>query len=173
MLQLGLGLVLMQLTSQNIRAFKKNQGFTLVEVLVAGLILFLTLGAGLRAYEVAMNGSYRAAQHLKMLQVTEFVQAHIHKAINDEVQDAEQTGRQINELAGQTNLMEVAINWQAVLFERGSPPRRYDENIGAEADFEPRFFKFQVTLRLTLNKRAQSFTYTELAWFKQLKVAQS
>lgn len=149
---------------------KKSQGFTLVEVLIAGLILFLTLGAGLRAYEVAMSGSYRAAQHINILQAAEFAQAHIYKAINDEVQDAGQSARQINQLDGKTRLNDVAIEWQAVLFEQGAPPTGFDENSATDVEYEARFFKFRVSFQLTAQARSQTFSYTELAWSKQLQV---
>ena len=140
-----------------------SRGFTLIEVLIAGVILFMALAAGMSAYQTAMGGSQAAAQQVKLMQVSELVQAHIKKAIQDAVSDNGQ-GLAPQQLDGQTALFEVDVNWQASLVEQGSPPARFDESALNDVNYAPRFFQYQVTLQLHHDSRARSFTYRELAW---------
>lgn len=152
------------------RSDQNAQGFTLLEVLIAGLILFITLTAGLGAYQMAMGGSHKAAQQLHLLQVAELAQVHIQKALRDQVISASSTQVAPHTVAGRTQVLNVAVDWSAQLIEQGAPPPQFDESTFADVHYEPRFFKYAIDLNLRTGARQHNFSYIELAWFNQLSI---
>jgi type II secretory pathway pseudopilin PulG len=135
----------------------KQQGFTLIEILVAGTILFIVLVAVSQSYKTSVNNSDRAATVLEnyatVPYLTETIAHYLHQSNPNEV--IEQEGV----------LDERRFSWRAEVAERGRAPERMSADSG---DFETqpeRFYLWNVELTLYVsNERAETFSYQELTW---------
>ena len=74
---------------------KLAQGFTLVEVLVSGFILFLVLAAMTDLYRGAILGSSKAEQSLKISSAVSFVRANLSASLraNPPLQEGKGNGK--------------------------------------------------------------------------------
>lgn len=147
-----------------VRQRRSEQGFTLIEVIVAATILFAAIGTGMLSYQTAMHSSQRAGQLLELLKVTDTAQQHIQKAIRDAVAEG-----QNGPLNGRTQLFNVYIDWQAEPSIMGSPPTRFDPDQLEEVEYATRFYQYQVALTMRNDQVERNFIYLELAWHDDLQ----
>lgn len=146
------------------RSQEHARGFTLVEVLVAAVILFTVLGTAMLAYQTSMHSSERAASLINMLKVAEVSQQHIRKAIRDAVAE----GRQ-DDLDGQTRLFGVDINWRASRIRSESPPEQFDPDMLDDVLYADRYHQYRVWLTLTFGTTERTYEYLEFAWESGLR----
>lgn len=145
------------MTARSVNAshgFKINQGFTLVEILIAMTILFATIVSGLMAYQNALSGSERAGQAMVLLAQVTPVQQHIRQQLMAEPL----------QMSGRGNFGEISFEWHAELDSFKSPPDRFDADTGDFVEEPPRFRLQTVTLTLYNQQRQRSFHYQELTW---------
>lgn len=144
----------------------RSSGFTLIEVLVAAMILFMVVSTALMSYQTALKGSVSAGNFLELAQVIDPARKHIRDQLNDKLNSS-------NELhyEGRFTVAGVEVQWQANRVESAAPPERFDPDELTFSQYKNRFFIYQVDLTLTHQKLSRTFSYDELAWLTQVEVA--
>jgi prepilin-type N-terminal cleavage/methylation domain-containing protein len=147
--------------------FSAKAGFTLIEVLIAAVVLFTVVGTALLTFQVALSGTQKAADRLVMLSALSPIQSHVKTAITDAPkQDLTQA------LSGSNHLLDIRFDWQAQISEAAPPPARFDPESTRFVAFEPRFLLYEVRLQLRYKTAYEELQYTELAILPELKEKQ-
>lgn len=144
-----------------------SKGFTLIEVLVAMVILTLSIAVALNAYQVALEGSRKAAERLSVEKLIPAVRTHVTKALRDKV---EVTASQ--QIEGQTYLGAVDVLWSATKSQSAPPPPKLDPDMGGSINYGDRYYLYEVVVRLEKGKKVVTFNFNEVAWGKSLETEQ-
>lgn len=131
------------------------RGFTLVELLIAGTILFAVITTITDAYRTSLQSSLRAEEAVRMITPLRFIVSDI---ANELQKDAAETRQ------GDGTMLGVSYRYsaQSVLFL--PPASRFDPDTSNFRSYEPRYRLYDVNLTLTYRGRSREFKYQELAW---------
>ncbi|MDA9231726.1 prepilin-type N-terminal cleavage/methylation domain-containing protein [Porticoccaceae bacterium] len=131
---------------------KLAQGFTLVEVLVSGFILFLVLAAMTDLYRGAILGSSKAEQSLKISSAVSFVRANLSASLraNPPLQEGKGNGK----------FGEVYYKWNARRVSVGSAPIALQEDLAREV----RYTLWRVELKFEYMGSIRRFHFSEVTW---------
>ena len=127
---------------------KSQRGFTLLEVLMAGFILFLTIAAMTLVYRGALFSSEKADKFLQMSSVV----MPIRQIISEKLRQADYRDIDI----GDGSYGHVDYSWKATLTYSGKPSRILQEGESSDPDLE--YYLWQVDISLssgTLNRKCQ------------------
>lgn len=137
---------------------KHQGGFTLLEVLVAGFILFLVISTMTMIYRGALLSSNKAERALVITQALPFILDEIRVDIRDiEAND-------VAPKVGEGRVFRAEYNWTAEMLEYTAPPSRFDVDQTRFVDYSARFKLWQVSLTVNTNHTERTFTYRELSW---------
>lgn len=132
---------------------KANKGFTLIEVLIAAIILFSSLAITAQLFSASSLSADKAAAAAKYYQQSELVITTIKSQLRERYKRNKNTDLQGEiEAAGQT------YSWQALKTSSIAPPMDIEDTEPPE----PRFARFLVTVEL-INK-GKSFQFETVAW---------
>jgi prepilin-type N-terminal cleavage/methylation domain-containing protein len=141
----------------------KSGGFTLIEVLIASIILFLFLAIASQSFGQAALSSRKAERSAKVAAMVPLLMENIRQHIVEaKTVDAQQ---------GNGLLFEMGFKWKATLLERKQPPRRFDPDSGEIKDYDERFNLWQVEVTVTdeVNQDgnySKTWRYKEISWHK-------
>ena len=124
------------------------QGFTLLEVLLAGFILFLTLTSLTEVYRGALLSSGKAEQVLSMTGPIPPIRVIITNAL---VEDGLQ--------AGEGTYGDLDYTWSATLAYEGRPSLAVLEETPMA-----RYFLWDIDLKVTKGKLVRRYNFRELSW---------
>lgn len=130
----------------------KQRGFTLLEVLLAGFILFLVLTSMTLVYKGALLSSYKAERSLIMSSAV----LPIRRLISDKIQVSTRSVT----LSGDGSFGAVTYSWQAILAATGRPSEMIMEHNGDEIQY----FLWAVDLRIQQGKMVRSYRFSEISW---------
>lgn len=133
----------------------KAKGFTLIEVLIAGSIMFIVLVMVTDSFLTARNSARHADNIIAMLQPLPLVKADIQ-------QQLQQTPGQ--PATGQGTFGAVTFQWRAEKTAAAAPKPRFELESGTTTLFAERFYLYQVELTLAVADQQKILTYTELIW---------
>lgn len=137
------------------RSIKNQQGFTLIEVLVASFILFLVIAAVTLVYRGALISSHKAERALKFSSLVE----PISENIKLQLQSSTNSERQ-----GQGTMGEINYNWHATqTFQAKSPPSA-DAESGNISQGNKTFRLWDITLNLELKSASRQYHFSEVSW---------
>lgn len=132
-----------------------RKGFTLVEVLIALVIILTVIATSTMVYTNAQRSSMHAENITRILAslpvVLDTVRSQIRK-------------NPTNKISGDGALMGVTYQWEANVIESKPPPPQLIVENDEVVAFSPRFSLYQVTLSLSFGGRLQQYQYEELAW---------
>lgn len=132
-----------------------QKGFTIVEVLIASLIMFMALSSASLIFKNARENSDKALATVAALSplplLLETIQYEIQNNLSEEVQ-------------GEGVLQGISFEWQARQIEYVSPPVRFNVENASVTEFLPRYKVYQVELLLSYRGRRYPLSYQELAW---------
>ncbi len=134
---------------------KRQDGFTLLEVLIAATILFTVLAVATETYRNSLLASGRAEGLVKLLTPLPLVTSSIRNQLRS---------NPIETLSGGSELLGVTYSWEATTARYGSPPRRFDADATDFIDYPPRFRLYDVKLTLQRGSQERTFLYQEVAW---------
>tara|TARA_B110000114_G_scaffold184470_1_gene228231 strand:- start:2 stop:415 length:414 start_codon:yes stop_codon:yes gene_type:complete len=127
---------------------KSQRGFTLLEVLMAGFILFLTIAAMTLVYRGALFSSEKADKFLQMSSAV----MPIRQIISDKLRQADYRDAG----TGDGSYGYVDYSWNATLTYSGKPSRILQEDTGTGQDLEYYLWRVDVSLSSgTLNRKYQ------------------
>ena len=134
----------------------KQQGFTLIEVLIAGVILFSVLVTVSQVYQGANRSSERATAMVTMQGIVPL--------LLDTIRFRLRSAENLEPVNQEGILNGVTFQWQATVVQRGAPPDRIDVEAGEMISFDDKFYLWQVDLTLQLGNTERTFQFQELTW---------
>ena len=132
----------------------RQNGFTLLEVLIAGFILFLTIAAMTMVYRGAMLSSAKAESSLEISAAV--------PSIRQSISSIFQAGDLSGTPAGEGRFGQVGYYWSAKMTYSGQPAEIILEDSGAGEDLV--YFLWQVDLRVTLGSVERTYKFSEISW---------
>jgi len=139
------------------RSNKTQQGFTLLEVLVASVILISSIAAISLAYRGALIASERADKNVQISGVIPVIVSAVAEDLR-----AQDNGQVL--LNGAGSAWGAKYSWKAELSEFKPPPEQFDIDEGKVVSYKPRFRLWAVELNVKFNGVEKYFTYSELSW---------
>ncbi|MEH8015829.1 type II secretion system GspH family protein [Rheinheimera muenzenbergensis] len=133
----------------------KSRGLTLVEVLVAAVILFAALSLSALTIQSLRQNSAQAEKIVKTLQPARMITLSIQQQIRNRPEET---------MSGAGELGEVSYTWQASVISKGSAPQSFDVDTGSVIVPPERFWLYQVELELHYAGRTEQLQFKELAW---------
>ena len=145
--------------AHNIRFIKRNNaGFTLIEVMVAAVILFSVIATVSMVYRGAFLSSEKANNHTNLASVLPSVLA----TIRQEVQEVSRTSE--TDITRRSNAWSVNYQWSAKILKLKAAPEKLDVDTGNFVQPPMKYKLWQVTLTLKLNGITRQYNYNELGW---------
>lgn len=138
----------------------RQRGFTLLEVLVAGILLVIVLGLTTESYGLLQMSSGKAQAALQ----TDRVATLLLQSIKDEIQSSEGQQR-----GGAGQFDGADFQWTATLEEFKAPPSRAVADDQFIATYAPRYMLFRVELALQTPQNRAEYTFKVLAWTKEVR----
>jgi len=136
-------------------SLKKQKAFTLVEVLIASLILFSTLAMVAQIFSASTYSANKAAHAARFYQIHPAAISAIKVALRDQAKQ-----RDIGEFSGELPIFGILYQWQAqrVLFL--SPLKDFDESF----EQRKRFGLFNVEVNASQGSKSQTFQFEVTTW---------
>lgn len=135
----------------------KQQGFTLIEVLVASFILFLVITSVTLIYRNAVLASHKAEKSLELSAHQLFVMDQIRIEVSN--------AGQLEELSGKGSMSEsVTYTWQASVISQSRTPEQYNSSTGELAQGKFLFKYWQITLLMNNDGRQKTYTFHKVSW---------
>ncbi|CCQ10319.1 hypothetical protein PALB_11840 [Pseudoalteromonas luteoviolacea B = ATCC 29581] len=136
----------------------KHSAFTLLEVLIASVILFSAIALMTVIYRGSLNASNTASAHLKLnTPVRSIIQE-----IKSEITNLDPT---VSDVKGNEGVaFGVKYSWSATIAKSGFPPKQFDPDMGSFIDAKNEFRLWNVTLELEYNNKKKVYSYQELGW---------
>lgn len=134
---------------------KKSDGFTLIEVLIAALILFSALALISDIFQSAMTSSSKAVSNSQYYQITpsaiSAIKANLRKQAN---------GKNIQAAEGTVLLFGISYEWKAkrITFT-AAPSSEYDEFTSS-----PRFSIYNVEVVAKQYDKQRNFSFEVATW---------
>ncbi len=152
---------LMSKTNQTLLGtFRKPQlGFTLIEILVASVILFASLALISMIYRGAYLSSEKATQHVNISKVIPAVLSTIEHEIQQHSLTSSAT-----EIMQESRAWDVDYTWQASMIDSKAAPSRYDVDEGKFTKEPEKYKLWQVRLTLTNQGKSKEYTFKEVSW---------
>ena len=136
----------------------KNKGFTLLEVMVASVILFSVIASVSMIYRGAFISSEKANNHVNIVSVLPSVLAQLRYNIRE-------VGNLSTEnLSGNGLAWNVHYIWKASLLSHRSAPRKFDIDEGKFMTPPKRYKLWLVDLTLEFNGIQKHYQFKEVSW---------
>lgn len=135
----------------------KAKGFTLIEVLIAAVILFLFLAMASQAFNQSAMSSVKAERAAKVAAVVPLLLQNIKQQIS--------LSRNTS-ATGKGQFADVGYSWRANLLSRKPPARRLDPDTMEMRDYDERFNLWQVELEVSLDSYSHRWQYEEVSWYE-------
>jgi len=136
----------------------KNSGFTLIEVMIASVILFSVIATVSMIYRGAFLSSEKANNHINITGVLPSVLAIVQQNIR------EQSKNSLTELREQGNAWQIKYQWSAKLLKFKSAPDKLDVDSGDFVKPPLKYKLWQVSLTLEAKGLTKQYSYNELGW---------
>ena len=134
----------------------KTSGFTLVEIMIASVILFTAITIMTLVYRTAVLSSGKATNNVKISSTVTMVMSNIKSHIRG--------GNALKPLSGNGNIDGIEYQWQSTLLKKASPPKRFNPDEGKWLVQPERYYFWQVALTLTYGSLTKSYKYNEVSW---------
>ena len=143
----------MRNTTSQIKSIK---GFTLIEVLIASVILFLFLAIASQAFNQSATASRKAERAAKI--------AGLLPLLTENIRNKIVAAKQISDQGDSGSFFDLNYQWEATLLERLGPPKRLSVEI--EDDTRDRFNLWQVNVIVSDGSYQRRWQYEELTWHR-------
>ncbi len=137
---------------------KYTQGFTLIEILVASVILFSSIAAVSLIYRGAYLSSEKANSHMLISGLLPIVISNIREDIRGQ---GNEEGAELN---GKGSSFEVSYQWKAILLDYKAPPKFFDVDSGKVIESAKKYKLWQVELVMNDDVSTSKYFFKELSW---------
>ena len=132
---------------------KSQDGFSLIEVLLSGFILFLVITVTMLVYRGALFSSEKAENALAL-------SANVD-SIRRLISDGFQAGRYTSLTNGSGSYGAIKYQWEATLTHIGNPPKIISEISGLGDDL--RYYLWNIKLKIQSDGRVSYYNFVELS----------
>jgi len=132
-----------------------QKGFTLVEVLIASLIIFTAISISVLSFQTSSRAIESSEQMLRLIQPLPI--------LSDEIENALQNVA-IETHSAEGVILDVHYVWTAKPIRLVSPPARFNPDSGEFVNYPNRFALYEVRLQLRQEKKTKEFTYQKIGW---------
>lgn len=137
----------------------KRNGFTLVEVLIASVILFAAIGIASVAFQSGTKTMSSAAETSLLLRPLPLLLDEIEQSLRGvPIQSHKKVGV----------VLGVQYQWSAEPATRFAPPARFDPDKSEYIEYEERFALYNVTLTLMYQRKQKKYDFQKLGWSEAL-----
>jgi prepilin-type N-terminal cleavage/methylation domain-containing protein len=137
---------------------KKALGFTLIEVLVAAVILFSSIAMVTMVFRGAFISSEKANNHMVISGVLPAVLATLRQDIRL------QGNLTLTQLTNNGAMWDVDYQWQAVLLSYESAPEKFEPLSLKLVSLAPKYKLWEVQLTLKYKSLLKHYQFNELSW---------
>ncbi|QUI62398.1 prepilin-type N-terminal cleavage/methylation domain-containing protein [Pseudoalteromonas sp. A22] len=131
------------------------KGFTLIEVLIASIILFSTIALSTQVFQGAIISSEKAADHIKISAIKmlslDFISSEIRKG----------------ERKGSFSNMGVMVSWEANVIKKGAPPAVFNFDENQMQYFEDKFEVLEISATFQFGRLVDTMKFKELYWHEK------
>lgn len=136
---------------------KFHRGFTLLEVMVAGIILFAAISTVSMIYRNTINSQQLSIKHLKIASVVPF--------LLDEVRDEIRNKTTLqSSLAGEGSNFGVEFFWQA---EQIMSKKPLANELAADEVLPQNYILWQVKLKVQYETYTKEYQFREFSWWRE------
>lgn len=133
----------------------KQTGFTLIETLIASVIMFTAIGLAVLAYQSSNKAVEASEQTLLMLTPVPLLLDTIEQRLqNVPAQRYSEAGTALG----------IAYQWTAEPAAMFAPESRFDPERGDFVQYSPRYVMYNIRLELSVGNRVKTFEYQRLGW---------
>ncbi|MGI2120357.1 PulJ/GspJ family protein [Shewanella oncorhynchi] len=136
----------------------KSKGFTLIEVMVAGVILFIALSSMTMVYRTAVISSLKASGNVTFSSnvglIINTIQGNIRNTHLSEPSSGEGTVGGVN------------YKWSTSLIENKGAAKRFDVDEGMWVEQPKKFYLWNVELVVEQGNKTRNYHFKELSWTK-------
>lgn len=133
-----------------------SQGFTLIEVLIASIILFMFIVMASQAFSQSALTSRKAERAIKAAGIVPLLIDNIKSQISAE--------KSVADVSGRGQLEEVTYQWKASLVERKPPVPGFDPLHEEFRSYQEKYNLWQVDLTTTVGDYQRHWIYEEISW---------
>ncbi len=137
------------------RRMQAQRGFTLLEILLAMVLLFSALAIVSDGFQASRLNSQQAAENITMLAPLPLILDAVRQQIRETKGQAP---------SGDGSINQVKYSYSAELLQQAAPPAKYQVETGTELRYQPRFMLYQVRLTLNYRQRSRVLEFREVAW---------
>ena len=134
------------------------RGFTLIEVLVATVILFLFIAMAAQIFQQSATASLKAERAIKVSALVPLVVENIRNQIDNT--------KSLGSLRGEGQIEEVKYRWQARLTQRKPPITGFDPLTLEFRSYGDKYNLWNVDLTVSMGSYERHWVYEELTWFE-------
>ena len=136
----------------------KYSGFTLVETLIAAVILFAVLSLSALSLKTARTSSASAERSVQLRTPQTMLISHIKQALQ---------GTGAEQMSGDGVIAGVQYQWEAISISFDAAPPSYDPDMGGQVVYPPRYRLYQVQLNLSIAGKTETLSYKEFGWMAE------
>lgn len=136
------------------------KGFTLLEVLISAVILFLVIAMLAQIFATSTRAS-KAAE--RTVEVTSSMPLFVQAIREKLVQETPALG---HKLSGEGELLALYYRWDAEVTEFKAPQDRLDIDLGNFASYQPKFALWHVDLIIGKGNYERIVSYNEFTWIE-------
>lgn len=134
---------------------RRSNGFTLIEVLIASVIMLAVLSLAANLFAQARLSSQKAQDSIMMQSPLALILDTIRQQIRQNPQDL---------MNGDGSIDEVQYTWSATTELFLPPPDNFISESSQVVSYSPRFRLYQVQLELSYRSAFRSYQFKEVAW---------
>lgn len=138
------------------RGSKAQRGLTLIEVLIAAIILFAVVASVSQVYQVAVTASIRASRTVESAALVPL----LADTITFQVRQAET----LSALSGKGIIDNFVFSWSASVINRSPPAPRFEFQTDNYVVGEERFYLWKVELQVSRDSFQRDYQFTVLSW---------
>ncbi|WP_394200800.1 type II secretion system protein [Shewanella waksmanii] len=142
----------------NFQLMSKQNGFTVMEVLVAGFIMFLVIATTTLIYRGATLSSHKAERSIYINGLVPVMTDAIQLEIRQKGQAS------IDKLSGSGKMGEAAYSWKAEMIDFQAAPPQMLAEAGLAVEQNNRFKLWQVELDANYKDYDRQYRYVEFSW---------
>jgi len=138
------------------RKLIKSRGFTLIEVLIASVILFGSISIVSQAFRGSVESSIKAKRSVQAAAIVPLLLSTIEYRLQTQ---------SLNKVAFQEGVIDEAkFTWTANVIQKDGPPARLSPEEGEVIVFDDKFYLWQVNLTVQLQDTENVYSYKQLTW---------
>jgi prepilin-type N-terminal cleavage/methylation domain-containing protein len=132
----------------------KNQGFTLIEVLVASVILMGAIAIANAVYGNAVEATLKSRAALELNKNLPIVLANVRREVREAPDKSNGSGQ----------VFDLTYRWNKELVEKGAPPPQFDVDERRMVRYEEKFSLWLVSLEVQQKGKTRTYEFNEVTW---------